>query len=99
MWNKNVEVVPVIRGVTSLVEKNLKKHLSRTSGQHNIYNLEKLSMLGTAHNSKTIPPIMIVAIIMIICILNPLFISGVTYLYAYLFSYCLAYDKQMLMIT
>ena len=35
MWNKKVKVVPEI----GAVEKNLKKHLNRLPGKHNIHNL------------------------------------------------------------
>ena len=48
MWNKNVEVVLVIIGATGLVEKNLKKCLSRIPGQHNTYNLQRSVIPGTA---------------------------------------------------
>ena len=36
MWNKKVEVIPVIISVTGLVEKNLKKYLGRIPGHHNV---------------------------------------------------------------
>ena len=47
--NENVEVVHVRKGVLGLAEKNLKKHLSRIPGQHNIYNLQRSVIFGTAN--------------------------------------------------
>ena len=49
MWKKNVEVVPVIIGATGVVERNQKYHLQRIPGHHNIYNLQRSAILGTAH--------------------------------------------------
>ena len=49
MWNEKVEVVPVIIDATGLVQKNLKKHLSRIPGKCNIYNLWRSAILGTVH--------------------------------------------------
>ena len=47
MWNEKVEVVQVIVGTTGVIE-NLKKRLSRISGQQNIHNLQRSAILGTA---------------------------------------------------
>ena len=49
MWNKKVEVVPVIIGATGVVERNIKKYLNKIPGKHNIYNLQRSAVLGTAH--------------------------------------------------
>ena len=49
MWDKTVEVVPIINGATGVAEKNLKKYLSRIPGCHNVYTLEGSAILGTAH--------------------------------------------------
>ena len=40
MWNKNVEVVPIVIGATGLVDKNLKRHMNRIPAHH---------YLGIAH--------------------------------------------------
>ena len=37
--NKKVEVIPVIIGVTGIVDKNTKKYVGRILGCHNIYSL------------------------------------------------------------
>ena len=49
MWDKTVEVVPIITGATGVVEKNLKKNLNRILGCHNVYNLQRSAIQGTAH--------------------------------------------------
>ena len=49
MWDKTAEVVPIIIGATVVVEKNLKKYLNRIPGCHNVYNLQRSSILGTAY--------------------------------------------------
>ena len=49
MWNKNVEVIPIIIEATGVVERNIKKYLQRIPGQHNIYNLQRSAILGSAH--------------------------------------------------
>ena len=49
LWNKKVEVIPVIIGATGIVDKNIKKYVGRIPGCHNIYNLQRSTILGTAH--------------------------------------------------
>ena len=49
LWNKKVGVIPVIIGVTGIVDKNIKKNVGRIPGCHNIYNLQRSSILRTAH--------------------------------------------------
>ena len=49
MWDKRVEVIPVIIGATGIVDKTLKKFLCRIPGQHYIYNLQRSAILSTAH--------------------------------------------------
>ena len=49
LWNKKVEVIPVIIGATGIVDKNMKKYVGRKSGCHNIYSLQRSAVLGTAH--------------------------------------------------
>ena len=40
MWDKTVEVTPIIIGGTGVVEKNLKKYFNRMPGCYNVYNLQ-----------------------------------------------------------
>ena len=49
LWNKKVEVKPVIIGETRIVDKNIKKYVRRIPGCHNIYSLQRSAILGTAH--------------------------------------------------
>ena len=49
IWNKKVEVISVIIGGTGIVDKNIKKYFGRIPGCHNIYNLQRSAILGTAH--------------------------------------------------
>ena len=39
LWNKKVDVIPVIIGATGIVDKNIKKYVGRIPGCHNIYSL------------------------------------------------------------
>ena len=39
LWNKKVEVIPVIIGATGIVDKNIKKYGGRIPGCHDIYSL------------------------------------------------------------
>ena len=49
IWNKTVEVIPVIIGATGIVDKNIKRYVGRIPGCHNIYSLQRSAILGTAH--------------------------------------------------
>ena len=49
LWNKKVEVIPVIIGATGIVDKNIKKYGGRIPGCHNIYSLQRSAILGTVH--------------------------------------------------
>ena len=39
IWNKKVEVIPVIIGATGIADKNIKKYVRRIPGCHNTYSL------------------------------------------------------------
>ena len=49
MWNKKVEVIPVTIGATRIFDRNIKSYVRKIPGYHNIYNLQRLAILGTAH--------------------------------------------------
>ena len=49
LWNRKVEVIPVIIGATGVVDKNIKKYVGRIPGCHNIHSLQRSAILGTAH--------------------------------------------------
>ena len=47
IWNKKVEVIPVIIGATGIVNKNIKRYVGRIPGCRNIYSLQRSAILGT----------------------------------------------------
>ena len=49
LWNKKVEVIPIIIRATEIVGKNIKKYVGRIPGCLNIYSLQRSAILGTAH--------------------------------------------------
>ena len=49
MWNKKVKVIPIIIGATGIVEKSIQSYLQKIPGKHNLYNLQRSAILGTAH--------------------------------------------------
>jgi len=49
MWNVKTKVIPVIIGATGTVSKSFRKYVSNITGKHEINELQKTSVLGTAH--------------------------------------------------
>jgi hypothetical protein len=49
MWNMTAKVTPAIKGATVTISKSFIKHLSNIPGKHEIKELQKTDMLGTAH--------------------------------------------------
>jgi hypothetical protein len=49
MWNVNTRVIPVIIGVTGTILKSLRKYVSTIPGHHEVEELQKTAILGTAH--------------------------------------------------
>jgi hypothetical protein len=47
--NNNNNVTPVIIGATGTISKSFRKYLSSIPGKHNIKELQKTAILGTAH--------------------------------------------------
>ena len=41
MWNKKVEVIPVIIHATGIVDRNIKSYARKIPGSHNVYNLQR----------------------------------------------------------
>jgi hypothetical protein len=48
MWNIKTEVVPVIIGTTGIISKSFRKYLSNIPGKHEIKELQKATIVGTA---------------------------------------------------
>ena len=49
LWNKKVEVIPVIKGATGTGHKDIKKYVGRIPGCHNIYSMQRSAILGTVY--------------------------------------------------
>jgi hypothetical protein len=49
MWNVKTKVIPVIIGATGTVSKSFRKYVSNTLGKHEVKELQKTAILGTAH--------------------------------------------------
>jgi hypothetical protein len=49
MWNVKTNVIPVIIGETGTISKSFRKYLSNVAGIHEVKELHKTAILGTAH--------------------------------------------------
>jgi hypothetical protein len=49
MWNVKTKVIPVTIGATGTTSKSFRKYLSSVPGKHDIKELQKTAVLGTAH--------------------------------------------------
>ena len=49
MWNVKTKVIPVIIGATGTISKSFGKYVSNIPGKHDIKELQKTAILGTAH--------------------------------------------------
>jgi hypothetical protein len=49
MWNVKTKVIPVTIGATGTISKSLRKYVSNIPGQHEVKELQKTAILGTAH--------------------------------------------------
>ena len=49
MWNVKTEVIPVIVGATGTISKTFRKYVSNIPGHHEVKELQKTAILGTAH--------------------------------------------------
>jgi hypothetical protein len=49
MWNVKTNVMPVITGATGTISKSIRKHLSSVPRKHEVKELQKRAILGTAH--------------------------------------------------
>jgi hypothetical protein len=49
MWNVKTKVTPVIIGATGTISISFRKYLSSIPGKHDIKELQKTAILGTAH--------------------------------------------------
>jgi hypothetical protein len=49
MWNVKTRVITVIIGATETISKSLRKYVSNIPGNHEVRELQKTAILGTAH--------------------------------------------------
>jgi len=49
MWNVKPKVIPVIIGATWSISKSFRKFESNIPGRHEVKELQKAAILGTAH--------------------------------------------------
>jgi hypothetical protein len=49
MWNVKTKVISVIIGATGTISKSFRKYLSTIPGNHEVKELQKAAILGTAH--------------------------------------------------
>jgi hypothetical protein len=49
MWNVKTKIIPVIIGATKTISKALRKYVSNIPGNHEVKELQKTAILGTAH--------------------------------------------------
>jgi hypothetical protein len=49
MWNVKARVIAVIIGATGTISKSFRKYVSNIPGNHDVRELQKTAILGTAH--------------------------------------------------
>ena len=49
MWDVKTKVLPVIIGATGTISKSFRKYVSNIPGKHEVKELQKTAILGTAH--------------------------------------------------
>jgi hypothetical protein len=49
MWNVKARVIPVIIAATGTISKSFRKYVSSIPGNHEVSELQKTAVLGTAH--------------------------------------------------
>ena len=52
MWNVKTKVIPVIIGATGTISKSFRKYVSNIPGNHEVKELPKTAILGTAHTLR-----------------------------------------------
>jgi len=55
MSNIKIKVIPEITGASGTISESLRQHLSNRAGEHDIKELQKTAILGTAHKLREVP--------------------------------------------
>jgi hypothetical protein len=54
MWNVKTKVIPVKIGATGTISKSFRKYVSNIPRNHEVKELQKTAILGTAHILRTV---------------------------------------------
>ena len=54
MWNAKTKLIPVIIGATGTISKSFRKYVSNIPGKHEVKELQKTAILGTAHKLRKV---------------------------------------------
>jgi hypothetical protein len=54
MWNVKTKVLPVIISATGTISKAFRKYVSNISGLHEVKELQKTAVVGTAHTLRKV---------------------------------------------
>ena len=54
MWMVKTRVIPVIIGATRTISKSFIKYISNIPGNHEVKELQKTAILGTAHTLRKV---------------------------------------------
>jgi hypothetical protein len=54
MWNVKTKVIPVKTGSSGTISKSLRQYLSNLPGNHEIKEMQKTAILGTAHKLRRV---------------------------------------------
>jgi hypothetical protein len=49
MWNVKTRVIPVTIGARGTISKSFRKYVSTIPGNHEVKELQKIAIFGTAH--------------------------------------------------
>ena len=49
MWSVKTKVIPVIIGATGTIAMSFRKYICNVTGKHEVKELQKTAILGTAH--------------------------------------------------
>jgi hypothetical protein len=55
MWNVKAKVIPVIIGATGTISKSFRNYVSDIPGKHDVKELQKTAIFGTAHILREVP--------------------------------------------
>jgi hypothetical protein len=54
MWNLKTRVIPVIIRATGTISESFRKYVSNIPGNHEVKELQKTAILGTAHRLRKV---------------------------------------------